>query len=265
MGEREQPQRGLGRGGPAEQGPGTEREQQLPRGRVVEPRDRGAEQPGSRSPGRQEQRAPVRLVIALRVAGMRGQCHGVAEQHPRFQARQGDSRKPHRTHAGGGLAVDAQALDVVAGRERQFGPADKARWHPRRTYVETSPTSSIRLSSSFASASLPSAIAHSASSDRSWISSSLAPSRRITGRAALACPTATARSPTCMVSWASIVCGIAAAQGPSSSVDSASARVAAVIAPTGSPAFSAQDAQPLAGGQRGRPVLRCRRAARAWT
>jgi len=132
VGERKQPQRGLGRGGPAEQGPGTEREQQLPRGRVVEPRDRGAERPDRILPAGQEQSAPFRRVLALRVAGMRTQCHGVAEQHPRFNARQGDSRKPHRTHAGGGLAVDAQALDVVAGRERQFGPADKAHGTPAK-------------------------------------------------------------------------------------------------------------------------------------
>ncbi len=107
------------------------------------PRRRGrtatGPRPGSQGPGpavpntriafsRQARNSavPVRLVVARRVVGVRAQRHGVAEQHPRFQPGQGDSGQAHRAHAGRALAVQAQAVGVVAGRERQLGLAEHA-------------------------------------------------------------------------------------------------------------------------------------------
>ena len=81
-------------------------------------------------------------------------------------------------------------------------------------------------------------MAQSTSSERSWSTSSVAPSRSITGRAARACPSAAAVSPRFIVRSARLVWSCAGVHGPSSSRTSASAPAAASTAPAGSPTFS---------------------------
>ena len=64
---------------PGEQAPRAEREQQQPRGRVVELRVSGAEYPERARPGRSRNSAcPCAVVVARRVAGMRAQRHATS-------------------------------------------------------------------------------------------------------------------------------------------------------------------------------------------
>ena len=115
---------------------------------------------------------------------------------------------------------------------------------------------SISSSSRSASSRPPSATAHSASSARSCTSSSVAPSRRITGqRGAGVHRRPPARSPRCIVSCGELGAQHRRCHGPSSSLDRARARAGpASTAPAGSPRVLARVAQPLRGGERRVPV-----------
>ena len=115
---------------PAQQPPGPEGEQQQPRGRVVRAAGPRRRAPGARSRGRTVQRPPVRHVVARRVAGRARPAPSTRRTGPRAPAPSRDSRELYLAHPGRALAVDAQAGGVVAGGERQLGVADLAQRAP---------------------------------------------------------------------------------------------------------------------------------------
>ena len=113
---------------------------------------------------------------------------------------------------------------------------------------------SIRASSSARPSSRPRRCRRARAASAAASRRRLAPSRSITGSAARACATVAAGRRAAWPARPACACGIAVAQGPSSSSARPSARSARVSAPTGSPVVLAEPAEPEAGHHRGVPV-----------
>ena len=128
-------------------------------------------------------------------------------------------------------------VGVVAAGERQFGAADLAEDVPaEHDPAAVHPVEPAEFVLRIREPAVGDGAQHEQRPELDLVIAGTEP--LITGRTALACSIAAARSPMFMLSCASMVRGVTAVHGPSSSRASASARWAASIAPAVSPVFS---------------------------
>ena len=139
-----------------------------------------------------KQRAPVRLVGARRVDGRAPSAPSSRRTAPtapgRFVASPGTAARASRRRTRGRCAGRPPKSPRASASSARADLPDRDPAEDRFALLDL--VDLLELSS--ASSSRPSAIAHRTSSDRSWTSSSVAPSRCITGSAARACSLAAA-------------------------------------------------------------------------